>query len=106
LRLISIVLTELVARSGEELNASYAERDDDGKAGHLYAFGLPKLSSLPSEILAVAGTLVSLNLKKNELSDLPSQISEFTKLKHLDISENNIVELPETFVECTELVSE
>lgn len=96
-------LEELVTRSGEEVNASSVERDDDGKAGHLFAFNLPSLTSLPDEILSVSSTLVTLCLKKNQLTDLPSQISGFENLKHLDISENNITELPESITECTML---
>ncbi|BHF83092.1 Leucine-rich repeat-containing protein 40 [Sparganum proliferum] len=47
-----------------------------------------QLDSFPLGLLAFESTLTSLNLSKNALRDLPSELTRFVRLEHLDLSSN------------------
>jgi Leucine-rich repeat (LRR) protein len=60
---------------------------------------------LPEELLAVAGTLRTLDLSDNRLRVLPPSIAQFKNLKSLNLSGNRLSELPEELTQCSKLES-
>jgi len=75
------------AQGEEEVNLSFADRDDDEVAGNMYVFQLPSLKKIPESVVNLGASLVKLTLKKNSISELPS-LASLSGLKELDVSEN------------------
>ena len=69
------------------------------KSGELRGFKRVKLScgltSIPEELYSLSETLEILDLSGNNLSDLPKEITKLTKLKILFLSDNNFTVFPE-----------
>ena len=69
------------------------------KSGELRGFKRVKLScgltSIPEELYSLSETLEILDLSGNNLSDLPMEITKLTKLKILFLSDNNFTVFPE-----------
>ncbi|MGB6189686.1 MAG: leucine-rich repeat-containing protein kinase family protein [Aeromonas molluscorum] len=61
------------------------------------------LAVFPPEILTLKETLEVLDLTGNQLSDLPDELAQCTKLRILFCSENNFTELPEVLGRCPAL---
>ena len=62
------------------------------------------LSELP-ESVAKLTNLTSLDLELNKLSELPESVGKLTNLTSLDLSRNNLSELPESVAKLTKLTS-
>eukprot|EP01102_Stenamoeba_stenopodia_P019499 TRINITY_DN737_c0_g3_i1.p1 TRINITY_DN737_c0_g3~~TRINITY_DN737_c0_g3_i1.p1 ORF type:complete len:1258 (+),score=266.02 TRINITY_DN737_c0_g3_i1:243-4016(+) len=60
---------------------------------------------LGSEYMSFTPWLTSLNLRKNELEELPIEIGLLHNLEELDVSQNKLSNLPTTLPELTQLVS-
>lgn len=61
------------------------------------------LTTFPHEILSLKETLEVLDLTGNQLSELPDELAECTKLRIIFCSENNFTELPEVLGRCPAL---
>lgn len=61
------------------------------------------LTVFPPEILALKETLEVLDLTGNQLSRLPDELAEFSKLRIIFCSENRFTELPEVLGRCPAL---
>ncbi|MGL6051515.1 MAG: leucine-rich repeat-containing protein kinase family protein, partial [Aeromonas salmonicida] len=61
------------------------------------------LTEFPPEILSLKETLEVLDLTGNQLSELPDELAEFSKLRIIFCSENNFTELPEVLGLCPAL---
>ncbi|MGY6037210.1 leucine-rich repeat-containing protein kinase family protein [Aeromonas sp. AE23HZ002T15] len=61
------------------------------------------LAVFPPEILSLKETLEVLDLTGNQLSSLPDELAECTKLRIIFCSENNFTELPEVLGRCPAL---
>ncbi|MGE6108179.1 leucine-rich repeat-containing protein kinase family protein [Aeromonas sobria] len=61
------------------------------------------LAVFPPEILSLKETLEVLDLTGNQLSELPDELAEFSKLRIIFCSENNFTELPEVLGRCPAL---
>lgn len=61
------------------------------------------LTSFPLEILSLKETLEVLDLTGNQLSELPDELAECTKLRIIFCSENNFTALPEVLGSCPAL---
>ncbi|MDX2322178.1 MAG: leucine-rich repeat-containing protein kinase family protein [Moritella sp.] len=61
------------------------------------------LTAFPLEILSLADTLEILDLSNNQLTTLPKEIAQLTKLKILFASNNQFVTLPEVLGQCPNL---
>lgn len=53
-----------------------------------------KLKEIPIEFITAFDQLTCLNLSNNQLEELPANISALTKLKHINISNNNFQNIP------------
>ena len=62
-----------------------------------------QLTQFPSEIMKLADSLEILDLSGNQLSELPDDFAQLTKLRILFCSDNNFTELPEVLGRCPEL---
>ncbi|MGF1694497.1 leucine-rich repeat-containing serine/threonine-protein kinase [Vibrio lamellibrachiae] len=62
-----------------------------------------QLTEFPLEILQLADTLEILDLSNNQLSELPSELSQLVNLKILFASQNQFTHLPEVLGECPKL---
>jgi hypothetical protein len=62
------------------------------------------LAVFPPEILSLKETLEVLDLTGNQLSELPDELAECTKLRIIFCSENNFTELPEVLGNCPALI--
>ena len=62
-----------------------------------------KLTSFPLEILSLADSLEVLDLSDNQLTSLPSELSQLTKLKIIFASNNLFTALPEVLGACENL---
>lgn len=80
---------------------------DQLRAGHLKGIRHLKLScelsQFPAEIFTLAETLEILDLSGNQLSNLPENFSNLTKLRILFCSDNLFQELPEVLGDCPKL---
>ena len=63
------------------------------------------LLDFPIEVQHGNGTLKSLCIAYNEITELPMSLGEMTRLTHLDVSNNQIQRLPEVFDMMTELTT-
>ncbi|MFT7683021.1 MAG: hypothetical protein ACI935_002507 [Moritella dasanensis] len=61
------------------------------------------LTAFPLEILSLADSLEILDLSNNQLTTLPAEIAQLTKLKILFASNNQFVTLPEVLGQCPNL---
>lgn len=61
------------------------------------------LTTFPPEILSLKETLEVLDLTGNQLSELPDELAECTKLRIIFCSENRFTELPEVLGRCPAL---
>lgn len=61
------------------------------------------LSSFPLEILSLSDSLEILDLSNNQLTDLPNELVQLKKLKILFASENQFSKLPEVLGKCENL---
>ncbi|MGY3886962.1 leucine-rich repeat-containing protein kinase family protein [Aeromonas aquatica] len=61
------------------------------------------LTTFPPEILSLKATLEVLDLTGNQLSELPDELAECTKLRILFCSENRFTKLPEVLGRCPAL---
>ncbi|KXO12958.1 serine/threonine protein kinase [Moritella sp. JT01] len=61
------------------------------------------LTAFPLEILSLADSLEILDLSNNQLTSLPAEIAQLTKLKILFASNNQFVTLPEVLGQCPNL---
>lgn len=61
------------------------------------------LTSFPLEILTLADTLEILDLSNNQLTSLPDEFNQLTKLKIIFASNNPFTELPTVLGQCPNL---
>lgn len=61
------------------------------------------LQTFPQEIFTLAETLEVLDLSNNQLSELPENFGDLKQLKILFLSQNNFVELPAVLADCPSL---
>ncbi len=77
------------------------------KSGELQGSKLVKmkcgLTTIPKEIFDLSNSLEILDLTGNNLSDLPNDIINLTKLKILFLSDNNFTAFPEVLGKCSQL---
>lgn len=80
---------------------------EDLKSGKLIGTKRLKLAcgllEFPNEIIALADTLEILDLTDNQLSELPDSIAELKKLSIIFLSNNNFVEFPKILASCPKL---
>ena len=110
---------DIIEQASSSLNLSGAREEPDESAGYLYVFGIPKLpefpnlaskdglqvlilkanaiKTIPGEALTCLKSLQHLDVSLNQLEELPDEIGELTKLEELRAAENNLNKLPETF---------
>ena len=97
-------VTRLRAAKGLSYVLEYMLAFCDARREHEIELIELELVSMPTELLdddvgAVTSTIKSISLASNKLSKLPTDMYSLAVLSALDLSENNIHELPEGFVE-------